>query len=115
MKSFSRWLAVGVALASSIVVVSVFAGTRVPQLDIAGNQWNPGEPLPMSENASLELALPFSYRICGREFDSVFVNSNGNLTFGPGDEAFKETAGKMLANRPRTPPCGTISILPRAA
>ena len=52
-----------------------------------------------------EVQLPFAFRFYGQTYQSVFVNSDGNLTFGSGDGA---TAGRSLsrmsAGAPRISP-----------
>lgn len=57
--------------------------------------------LNLSDDDSREMPLPFSFTMCGRPYDSVWVNSNGNLTFGTGDWRFSESAEEFLAGPPR--------------
>ena len=49
----------------------------------------------------MQLFLPFEFRICGQDFDAVYVNANGNLTFGAPDGAFFESVGGFLSGPAR--------------
>ena len=58
--------------------------------------------LPVGDDSSVEVDLGFTFSICGGHYDSVWVNGNGNLTFGSGDSDFTESAGDLLGDaRPR--------------
>ena len=63
-----------------------------------------GVPLPLQDDDSIEVPLPFSFPFCGTSYDSVFVGSNGYLTFGAGDTDFTESVPEMLADPPRIAP-----------
>ncbi len=63
-----------------------------------------GVPLPLFDDDSIEVPLPFSFPFCGTSYDSVFVGSNGYLTFGAPETFFVESVGEMLADPPRIAP-----------
>ena len=59
------------------------------------------QPLTLQDDDYVLLNLPFTYRFCGRSYSSVYVNSNGSLTFGEGDWWFVESAEGFLQGPPR--------------
>lgn len=46
-----------------------------------------GTPLALEDDDSQRIGLPFAFSYFGGSYDEVFVNSDGNLTFGAGDQA----------------------------
>src|SRR5262249_22817382 len=44
-----------------------------------------GSSMALTDDATQEVALPFAFTFYGASRDHVFVNSDGNLTFGEGD------------------------------
>jgi hypothetical protein len=61
----------------------------------------PGTNLFLSDDSFIRLPLPFTFEICGRAFNDVYVNSNGNLTFGSGDFNYVEHIPGFLFGPPR--------------
>ena len=90
----------------------VLAVTTFPDGDFSGDGGSGGRyvldlseveglVLFLGDDASQEVPLPFSFPFQGSSYDSVFVNSNGNLTFGSGDTDFSESVGELLGDQPR--------------
>ncbi|MEL7488081.1 MAG: PPC domain-containing protein, partial [Pseudomonadota bacterium] len=63
-----------------------------------------GTLLALGDDDSEEVPLDFTFEFNGVDYDSVFVNSNGNLTFGSGDTDFTESVAELLGDQPRIAP-----------
>ena len=81
--------------------VKVRAGAVADGIDIIFNGFAPGELLPIRDESSVELSLPFTFTMCGTKFNEVFVNSNGTLTFGTPLVDFSESVPEFLAGPPQ--------------
>lgn len=57
--------------------------------------------IPLGDDDFSEEALGFTFNFFGTDYTSVFVNSNGSLTFGSGDTDFSESAFDFLFDAPR--------------
>jgi hypothetical protein len=84
--------------------VTVTAGVPVSGVDIIFNAPGPGDPLPVGIDGSVQLPLPFTFDFCGQSYDSVFVNANGNLTFGEDSWDYTESVTDLLDGPPRIAP-----------
>ncbi|MEO1245415.1 MAG: hypothetical protein AAFX56_06970 [Pseudomonadota bacterium] len=86
-----------------LATVSAAAGSVTDGVDIILNLPQPGAPLPVGEfgDGSTELFTPFPIDFCGERYNSLFVNGNGNVTFGAPSGQFTESAGALLAGPPR--------------
>lgn len=83
-----------------------------------------GITLSLGDDDTREVTLPFSFPFNGTSYSSVFVNSNGNLTFGTGNLDFSESVSELLSGPPRIAPLwddlnpaagGTIAITQTAS
>ncbi|HWM28575.1 MAG TPA: PPC domain-containing protein, partial [Woeseiaceae bacterium] len=63
-----------------------------------------GTVLTLGDDDSAEVTLPFPFPYQGSSYGSVFVNSNGNLTFGSGDADFSQSVADLLSGPPRIAP-----------
>ncbi len=85
----------------AFIPVSAPAGSTAAGINIILNSLLPGTPLPLGDDEYVEVFLPFPFRILGQTFVSVFINSNGNLTFGGGDGTFVPSTQGFLDGFPR--------------
>ena len=63
-----------------------------------------GTVLGLGDDNSIEVPLGFSFPYQGSSYSSVFVNANGNLTFGTGNGDFSESAAELRSGPPRIAP-----------
>jgi len=61
-------------------------------------------PLSLGDDDTQEVQLGFDFPFNGSLYTSVFVNSNGNLTFGSGDTDWSESVSEFLSEQPRIAP-----------
>ncbi len=80
--------------------VPAVAAVTIPDIDIIFNATPPG-PIPAGDETSTELFMKFQFKFCGETYDSVFVNSNGNLTFGSPSQSGFESPNPFLTGPPR--------------
>ncbi len=66
-----------------------------------------GTPIAIDDDNTVPVALakPFSFQ--GQTYNSLFVNSNGSISFGAGDTSFAATVPNLLAGPPRITPLWT--------
>jgi len=81
--------------------VTVAAGSPSDDIDVIFNRFLANTPLPVGEDGSVEVFLPFEFSLCNQRFDSVFINANGNLSFGTPDFQFIENIPGFLGGPPR--------------
>ena len=64
-----------------------------------------GSALTLGDDDSRQDSLRFDFSFFGRSFDSVFINSDGNLTFGEADtETTERSVTRLLEGPPRIAP-----------
>lgn len=64
-----------------------------------------GRAITLEDDDSSAAAIPFSFEFFGRRFTSLFINSDGNLTFEEGDNASTERSiSRLTAGVPRIAP-----------
>ena len=64
-----------------------------------------GSRIPLGDDDMREVLLSFVFPFFGNGYDRVFVNSDGNLTFGEGDTASTErSVSRLLTGAPRVAP-----------
>ncbi len=61
-------------------------------------------PLLLDDDEFAEVGLPFTFPFCGVDHNSVFVGSNGYVTFGKGDTDFEGTVAEFRDVPPRIAP-----------
>lgn len=80
-----------------------FLGYDAVLLD-AGFITEQGRRVILGDNDSAELSLPFTFPFFGTPRQSLFINSNGNLTFDSGDPDPSPTEFKFVTKQPRISP-----------
>jgi len=88
---------------TSSAAYDVLSATAV----IAGNyiqDFITGAPLALPDDGSVSATLPFTFTFYGRQYTSVFVNSNGNISFGAGDSDSTESSVEFFARVPKIAP-----------
>lgn len=64
-----------------------------------------GTPLTLTDDSNVPLALPFAFTFYGTAYTSLFVNSDGNLTFGAGESASTpRSISRFVEGPPRIAP-----------
>jgi hypothetical protein len=81
--------------------VTAIAGVIVNGVDILFNAPVAGVPLSVGDDGFVQLFLPFTFKVCGQSFDSVFANANGSVTFGQGSTDLSESRFEFLDGPPR--------------
>ncbi len=66
---------------------------------------NLGDPVPLGDDDSREIELPFEFPFYGQRRTRLFLNSDGNLTFESGDNAStSRSVSRFLTGPPRIAP-----------
>jgi hypothetical protein len=92
------------ALPTSIVWTPTGGGFGVA-FAAASLDSNVGATLPLGDDDSENVLLPFSFPFLGSSYSGVFVNSDGNITLGSGDsESTPRDAARLIGGPPRIAP-----------
>jgi len=83
------------------VAVSAAAGGSRSGVNVIFNVPLPGQPLPVGDDGDVELFPTFPIDFCGQRYTSLFVNANGNVTFGRADSTLAESTAAHLNGPPR--------------
>jgi uncharacterized protein (TIGR03437 family) len=59
-----------------------------------------GTRLPLADDDTRQIALPFAFTFFGKSYQQLWVNSNGTITFGQGDTDYTGSYGHFLAGPP---------------
>ena len=79
-------------------------GYDVSRID-AAFQSSIGDPLTLQDDDSVSRPMPFGFTFYNTAQSTAFINSDGNITFGEGDNASTTRAvGRILAGAPRVAP-----------
>lgn len=95
------------ALYEAFTTTKAFAlsGKTIALVPTTGPQPRPGPTetaLALGDDDAASVALGFPFPFFGQRYDTVWVNSDGNLTFGSGDGATaRRDAGRFLGGAPR--------------
>ncbi len=57
--------------------------------------------VPLADDDSKSIDLGFSFQFFGKSYTKVFINSDGNLTFGAGDKGTDRSLTRFLTGAPR--------------
>jgi len=91
----------GVDMPCDFTMIQAVAGSPITaDIIVNGNPNN----LNLGDDDYVEVSLPFAFPFCGYSYNSVYVGSNGYLTFGSGDTDYSETVGEFLSDQPRIAP-----------
>jgi hypothetical protein len=97
---------VAVAVSSFPDVEFIGVGTTKGRYSLYVNTYR-GEPIPIDDDNSVPVTLARPFNFQGQARTSLFVNSNGSISFGTGDSSFNATVPALLAGPARISPLWT--------
>lgn len=99
-------LRLAVAVSSYPDFTFVGAGDSKGRYSLYINKYR-GTPIPIGDDATVAVNLAKPFKFQNQTYNSVFVNSNGSLSFGAGDTSFNDSVPAFLAGPPRISPLWT--------
>jgi len=92
------------SLPTSIVWMPTAGGFAV-SFGAASLDPNVGSVLPLTDDDTERVTLPFSFPLFGSNYADIFVNSDGNITLGAGDaESALRDSARLIGGPPRIAP-----------
>ncbi len=79
----------------------IFSPALLGALLMLPQQYAQAVVLPLSDDDFEAVALDFIFNFQGFGYNSIFVGSNGYITFGSGDTDFSESTSELLGDQPR--------------
>lgn len=88
-----------------LTATAVFAASSLAQVCSTYANAAPGININAGDDTTRNLALPFPFPFNGTSYTSIWINSNGSVSFGAGDTTFGESEALMLSGPPRVAVC----------
>jgi hypothetical protein len=100
-----QYAIVGPGFPLGIGMTQAHAGsvTSIPQSGSVYSSTVGGDLTPLSDDGSILVSLsnPAGFAFYGTSYSDVYVNMNGNMTFGTGDTDFSPSESEMLSDQAR--------------
>ncbi|HLQ39258.1 MAG TPA: hypothetical protein VK348_15725, partial [Planctomycetota bacterium] len=88
-----------------LVAATLLAAPSFAQFCSTFANATPGTNISAGDDSTRNLALPFLFPFNGVNYTSIWINSNGSVSFGAGDTTYVDSEAAMLAGPPRIAVC----------